>query len=388
VKTGDPGSILGRPRPGPPAETPYGSHEVRLSCRQWLVAGPLVVAGLALLPTLWTRFERFEPGADYRIPYALSSDYWLFRRYCRWAAGRRMTLLIGDSVVWGQYVGKEQTLTHWLNRQAGAECFANMGVDGMHPAALAGLLQHYGQAVSGRNVVLHCNLLWLSSPRHDLQTEKEFAFNHPRLVPQFVARIPCYRASYSRRLDVIIEREVPFLSWADHLRQAYFAQRDVAAWTLQHPYANPLAALTRGLPPPDDGPRQPPIPWTERGLIPQDFPWVELETSLQWRSLERALAFLEAKDSEVFVIVGPFNEHMLTEADGAVFAALRDGIAARLGQRGVACWAAPLLPSREYADASHPLSEGYARLAQELFDDEGFVRFDAHAGAQHAGGTQ
>ena len=29
---------------------------------------------------VWKHIERFDTGPDYRIPYALSSDYWLYQR--------------------------------------------------------------------------------------------------------------------------------------------------------------------------------------------------------------------------------------------------------------------------------------------------------------------
>ena len=41
-----------------------------------------VLSGLVLLltPWLWERLERFDTGPDYRIPYQLSKDYWLYGR--------------------------------------------------------------------------------------------------------------------------------------------------------------------------------------------------------------------------------------------------------------------------------------------------------------------
>ena len=58
--------------------------------------------------------------------------------------------------------------------------------------------------VRHRKVILHCNLLWMSSPKADLHTEKEERFNHADLVPQFSPRIPCYRADFNRRFSAVV----------------------------------------------------------------------------------------------------------------------------------------------------------------------------------------
>src|SRR5436309_4732593 len=121
------------------AEIAFGSNAVRLSGRRWIWVSTIFLAFLNLTPQLWKRVERFDPPPDYRIPYNLSSDYWMYTRYSQRASSKYPVLIFGDSVVWGQYVTKEHTLSHYLNELAGGERFANMGIDGMHPTALAGL---------------------------------------------------------------------------------------------------------------------------------------------------------------------------------------------------------------------------------------------------------
>ncbi|HUV63022.1 MAG TPA: hypothetical protein VMW24_03935, partial [Sedimentisphaerales bacterium] len=150
------------------AEVPFNSNNVRLSGSEWIVVGIICVAFFLAAPGLWARFEKFGPGPDYRLPYALGSDYWLYSRYCRWACSRYDTLVVGDSVIWGHYVSPDSTLSHYLNQYAGRDQFANLGVDGTHPAALGGLLKYYGRNISGKNVILHLNPLWMSSEKHDL----------------------------------------------------------------------------------------------------------------------------------------------------------------------------------------------------------------------------
>ena len=102
----------------------FGSNAIRLSCGQWIAVGVIVAALFCLTPSHWERMERFDPGPDYRIPYELSNDYWLFSRWCRSACSRPSTLIIGDSVVWGQYVAEDQTLSHYLSELAGGDPFA------------------------------------------------------------------------------------------------------------------------------------------------------------------------------------------------------------------------------------------------------------------------
>ncbi len=129
-------------------------------------------------------------------------------RYTRVAAQTHDSLVIGDSVVWGQYVTREQTLTHYLNELAGRRRFANLGLDGAHPIALTGLIEHHASGIRNKPVLLQFNPLWLSSPRHDLSSDEESQFNHPKLVPQFVPWLAPYKDAISPRIGVVVERRI------------------------------------------------------------------------------------------------------------------------------------------------------------------------------------
>jgi len=350
-------------------DIPFGSNCVRLSGCEWLAVGIIFLALFYLGPMFWGRSERIEPELDYRLPYELSNDYWLYNRYCRWAWSRYETLVIGDSVIWGHYVSEHNTLPHYLNEITGRNQFANMGVDGIHPAALEGLLRYYGQAISGKNVILHLNPLWMSSSKHDLQIEKEFHFNHPRLVPQFVPKIPCYKVPYSKRISAIVERYVPFFSWASHLKIAYFENMDLPTWTIEHPYENPLKAVTLVLRTSGNHNQNERIWWAQRGIAKEDFPWVRLETSLQWNFFQRSIEILRKRGNRIFVLVGPFNEHMLKGESIETYRKMKIEIAAWLQRENIAYYIPPALPSEFYYDASHPLSEGYAMLAKQICEN-------------------
>jgi hypothetical protein len=66
------------------------------------------------------------------------------------------------------------------------------------------------------------------------------------------------------------------------------------------------------------------------------------------------------------VLVGPFNEHLLTDASRVKYSELKKGIEAWLKERKIPYVAPAPLPSEQYGDASHPLGAGYALLAKEL----------------------
>lgn len=380
------------------------SHVVRLTGRQWLLVAVILTAFVALGPTVWDYFEGFQAGSDYRLPYEVSSDYWLWRRHCGQACAQNKILVVGDSVIWGHYVPPEQTLTHYLNERAKdlsplqqnrkrghstfspagdsggggraekVECplFANLGLDGTHPAALAGLLQYYGAGLSGRTVVLHFNPLWLSSNKHDLQTDKEFRFNHAQLVSQFAVKIPCYKASTKERVQIVLGRALPFANWLSHLRTVYYEGKPLQAWSLDHPYDCPVMQVTHGLPQPGGIPEPSGGTWVEKGAKKQSLSWVALDTSLQWRFFRQAVERLRARGNKVFVLVGPFNEHMLNDADTATYNQIKTQAAAWFQEHGIPCFVPPALPAAQYVDASHPIGEGYALLAKEMLEQPAF----------------
>ena len=351
---------------------PYSSNAIRLSGSEWIFVAILCPALFYLAPLLWGYVEEFEPGPDYRLPYELSSDYWLYNRNCRRACSEYESLVVGDSVIWGHYVSKDNTLSQHLNKNAGQNQFANLGVDGFHPAALLGLLRYYGRDISDKNVIVQLNPLWMSSKKHDLQTEKEFRFNHPRLVPQFTPKIPCYKDPFSKRFSIAVARYIPFLSWTSHLKTVYFENMDLPTWTMEYPHKCPFKAVLSGLPVSEDENLQENASWMEKGISKQDFEWVELGTSFQWRFFRQTIELLQARGNTVFVLVGPFNEHMLKTKSYDVYQGMKSKIETWLRQNNVAYYIPPPLPSEFYRDASHPIAEGYALLAKQLSENQSF----------------
>jgi hypothetical protein len=366
-------------------------NEMRLNARQWALALGIIMLVVFLTPRLWKSLERFNTGPDYRIPYDLSKDYWLYQRRMEDRINPHSIVMLGDSVVWGEYVQPDGTWSHFLNQQTGqGDKFVNGGVNGLFPLALEGLVDYYGRSLRNRKIILHFNPLWLSSPKADLRVDKEENFNHARLVPQFFPRIPCYKADANTRLGVLVEREVPFSAWVNHLQDAYFGQKSILNWTLEddggdpprypNSYKNPLRQITFQVPSgtrddPQRGPKSPRHkPWSERGGAAQ-FEWVDLEASLQWGAFGRIVRTLRERGDDIFVILGPFNEHMVAEESRAPYGKLRDGIHAWLSKNKIPHLVPEALPSLLYADASHPLTEGYALLARRTLESDDFQKW-------------
>ncbi len=375
---------------GDSPEIPF-VNEVRLSLRQWVVVFGILAFVVTLTPALWKKLERFETGLDYRIPYALSKDYWLYERRLQRLEPTNIVML-GDSVIWGEYVLTNGTWSHFLNQEAGvANLFVNGGVNGLFPLALEGLIRCYGRPLSRQKVILHCNVLWLTSPKADLSTDKEEPFNHAALVPQFSPRIPCYRADASERLNVIVERNVPFFAWVSHLQNTYFGQQSIPKWTLaeeggdppRYPNGsrNPVSQITWVVPPEprEDSQRGPESsrhkPWSTNATGSTRFEWVDLDRSLQWHAFQRLIATLRGRGNDVLVVLGPFNEHIMAASNRPAYRKVREDIMRWLSENQIPHVAPELLPSVLYADASHPLTEGYQRLATQLLTDATFRRW-------------
>jgi hypothetical protein len=372
------------------SDTPF-VNEMRLHARHWAVVLGIVILAVTLAPSLWKRLERFDTGPDYRIPYALSSDYWLYERRLERLAPTNIVVL-GDSVIWGEYVLPDGTLSHFLNREAGAtNLFVNAGVNGLFPLALEGLVRCYGRPLRHRKVMLHCNVLWMTSPKADLSTDKEEQFNHSVLVPQFFLPMPCYRADANERLNAMAQRNVPFLGWVSHLQNAYFGQKSIPKWTLEegdgdpprHPnaYRNPLSQITLAVPlePQNDPQRGPQSPrhksWSTNAAGTTHFEWVALDKSLQWHAFRRAIAMLRERDVDVLVVLGPFNEHLVAPENRPACRKVHEAIVAWLSRNQVPHLVPEPLLSALYADASHPLTEGYQRLAARLYRDAQFQKW-------------
>jgi len=350
-----------------------------LSVRQWGAVAIIVVLLLFVFPLVWERVQRFESTADYRVPQRLNNDYWVYRSWSRYAAEHYRVMVIGDSVVWGQYVRPSETLSSYLNRATGTPFgFANIGLAGGHPLALQGLVRHYTRSIRCKPVILHLNPLWMSSPRTELQednTDKQGRVNHPRLIPQFERRITSYDAGFERRLAVSIGRYVPMLQLRAHWRNLFFESNSLLAWVLRNPYANPVSKINLTIPSPADAPASRPRQWQEVGLRPQAYTWVAPQESLQWRAFKSTAQILLKRRNRLFVVVGPLNLHMLTDASRRRYRQIEKHWCKWFDEHGISYALPHALPSGIYCDASHPIAEGYSTLAVELLQNTRFLQW-------------
>jgi len=364
---------------------------LNLPGRVWTVTAAIITLFILTAPSIWNRIEIFETPADYRIPYFLSEDYGLYERRLEKIKPNQIPLL-GDSVIWGEYVWRDGTLSHFLNREAEQnEKFVNAGVNGLFPLALEGLLNHYGKAIRNRKVILHCNLLWMTDSKSDMSSTKENKFNHVRLVPQFSPKIPCYRASFNDRASIVITRQSRFFSWVVHIQNAYFEQNNLYAWTLAddgnypplYPNAseNPFGQIAFKVPaePWIDSERGPDSPrhkpWSTTGIGTQNFDWVPLEKSLQWAAFQRIANKLKKNGNDVLVIIGPFNQHIMTAENRRTFNRQIKSISTWLSRNQFTFIIPAALESNLYGDSSHPLTEGYRILAAEISKDPVFNKW-------------
>lgn len=379
-------------------DTPvFSSNVMRLTMGQWFIVIVTIGLLLGLTSSVWKYIEKWDHPVDYRIPYALSRDYWLYQRHLEQSVAEisQPVFVVGDSVVWGEFVDRESTLSHALTEQINDDTrFVNAGVNGLFPLALEGLVREYGEALYNQRVILHCNLLWMSSAEADLSSTKEQTFNHAQLVPQFSPWIPCYKEVLEKRLSTVLTRHSSFLSWNAHLQICYYDSKTIPEWTLTQE-GRTISGETnaRGLPwtpvtfcvpaeptmESDRGPQSPRHqPWFDRGLKSQSFDWVATEESLQWSAYRRLVKLLRERENKLYVVLGPFNEHLVLPANRVGIQRWKEKVVTWLRESQVPVIVADTLATQVYADASHPLTLGYQHLAAQVAKDSKFITWLSH----------
>ena len=98
---------------------------------------------------------------------------------------------------------------------------------------------------------------------------------------------------------------------------------------------------------------------------------------MQWQAFQRLVGQLQARGNDVYVVVGPLNQHKLTEVNRGRFLELENGAAMWFEENRIQHWIADTLPSGSYADASHPLTRGYRELAEKMLDQESITEWIA-----------
>ena len=330
----------------------------------------VAVAAASLLPRIFPCVDTTQFGGNYRVPYSLGEDYFLYEKYAETVAASGRTAVIGDSVIWGHYTGNSGNLTAHLNSCAGAGKFANAGIDGIHPVALYGLIDSYCGSLKNGKVVIGINLLWMSSPKHDLSGGVNTSINHRALLPQICAKIPAYSPEVEERLTLLARRDIVFFSWIDHIRSSLFAHSNIFRWTMENPRTCPRRYFSH-----DDESFTPPDPVHPDRMTGRDMDWVRPESSFQWRYMLASVRRLKEQGNRVVAVITPFNSFMLTGKGRAE----RDAIILQIQQELAADGVAALLPVLDrpeyFADLSHPVAEGYAVMASWLAGNSDFKLF-------------
>ncbi len=350
------------------------TNGLRLKPWEWAAAlcATLAVLWLAL-PCWHARHLRIELPGNFRLSYKLRDDYLLYRSVAARAVQSYPALFVGDSVVWGMYVRNDHTLPAIVNGRLGGEAVGNLAVDGLHPVAMETLLRKYGGDVRGRVVYVYLNPLWMTSPLYDLSGDGELSVNHPRLLPQFIGRPPCYHATLDERCGTVWERLVDFEALLHHVRAAFLDNQDIKAYLAKQSGSPLFRRVSLHIEPIETGHAvDSGITWEDAGVAEQDWPWVRLDSSRQWRSYWNTLELLKKRGNDVVAVVGTVNPHMQTAASLEKCHALRADILRRLEDGGYRTVDMPELPSEEYGDASHPLAAGYERLAAFMEDNGSF----------------
>jgi len=324
----------------------------------------------SLLPGIFPCVDTSRFTGNYRVPYSEGENYFLYEKYVNRVASSGRIAVIGDSVIWGHYTGRDDNLVASLNGLAGTDRFANIGIDGIHPAALYGLIDNYCASLRNRRVIIGINLLWMSSPAHDLSGGVNSSINHSALLPQAPGRIPAYSPSAEERLTLLVRREITLFAWIDHIRASRFADRSVYRWTMANPHACPGEYFMG-----QEESYNPPDPVRPERMTGRDMDWVMPDDSLQWMYMIKSIRKLKSRGNDVIAVITPFNQFMLTEKSRLGRDMIISVIMETLSADGVRVIVPALDRAEYYADLSHPLARGYSIMAKQLAENTLFTEF-------------
>ena len=103
-----------------------------------------------------------------------------------------------------------------------------------------------------------------------------------------------------------------------------------------------------------------------RRIPVQHWEWVQLTGSRQWRALTDTAKLLKSRGNDVTIMIGGINPGLLDKQTLSGLRKLRTEAAKLLSQENIPSITLPELDAALYADASHPLGDGYALLAADL----------------------
>lgn len=346
----------------------FANNPFKLNMKSLVIVFILVTILSFLLPAVWYGLESSPQQTNFRIPKNQSNDYWLFAKWCDEVKSDEI-IILGDSAIWGHYVDAENTLSANLNDALKKDIFKNGGVSGLHSLGLNGLINNYIN-LNGRKVVLQFAPLWITSPIQDVSVKgKKGTLNHPTLLPQLVGTPKGYEPEFEERISVFFQQKLPVLRLSEHLSHKYFKSDGFYEWLIKHPGKNPLEIDDESLK--EEEFEKDKAPWS--GPL-QNFEWVELEKSFQWLAFKESFETLK-KNNDVFILLGPFNEFILTKESLAKYESIKAEISKYLEANSISYVWADKLKSDLFGDASHPLEEGYKVLAEKLIKNKKFSKW-------------
>lgn len=346
------------------------ANELLFSGREllWVIL-PVLVLILLVLPVWHASWETIELPENFRLPYVNRDNYYLYSRCAALETARSRYLFIGDSAIWGMYAGNSGTIPAHLNRLLKERCCGNLAIDGLHPVAMRTLVQTFGDGVRGRTVLIYFNPLWVNSPKYDLSGSEPFTVNHPELLPQF-GSIACYQAGFDKKIGILLDRYVRFFGWKKHLQNYFYRNEDFKSFLVKNQVADPFAPIRRHIVPEEKEHKGTDKNYLTRGIPVQHWEWVPLEKSRQWQALLETAEILRSRGNKVLVMVGTINPGLLDAGTLAGLKKLRLQAADDLKRKGIEPVMFPELPAEFYADASHLLESGYARIAEFLLKEK------------------
>jgi hypothetical protein len=349
------------------SERIFSSNAIRLTGKELLLTA--IIAALIILfaiPLLWHKAEKVTLTKNFRLAYDYRDDYWAYKQVSAAVTKKYPVIFIGDSVIWGMYVDDAHTLTSIINKKLAQPVAGNLAIDGLHSAAMEGLIRYYGTTIEDKTVFIYFNPLWMNSKKYDLSATEKMEVHHPRLVAQFSRSLKCYQEPLATRMGVLLERNCPFFSLLNHIRLSFFENENFGQWILDNPYENPLAKLSFNLEAQEKDHPNSSRDWSQSGITKQDWHWVELKDSTQWAAFKNIISLLQSRNNRVCVMVGSINPYIMTDKSLQQYDSIIKGIVTWLKSNKIDYIKMPELPSSDYADASHPLDKGYNIMADAI----------------------
>jgi hypothetical protein len=337
----------------------------------------IIIAAVMALTYILPLTIDYDFTENYRIPHSMNEDYYLYKKYSKHVSSTDLIQVIGDSVIWGHYVDKDNTLTAHLNKTVEAidpdlphKKFMNMGLEGIFPAAMTGLIEKFSAGLKNKKIIVGFNLLWISSSKHDLSGEAENNINHKRLLPQVYPKIPAYNPNIEERLSAIISRSMPLIL-IEHIKMNRFREKNFYLWTMDHPH-NSIINYFSGTS--SDIYSPPPVMKLDH-TDKQNINWTDLDKSVQWEFMLKTLIRLKKNKNDIFILITPFNTYMITDESSNKYYSIISNIREELTGIGMNFIIPEIHEKNFFADSSHFTSEGYRFIAESILNNDEFKKF-------------